>query len=194
MTLITEDIYVEFNFNSFSKESKELLLSISDLIIKSGIKSNKNKLLNALCSLNVALMKAAIKGPGISAYRSMGAKALTGEIVGFRPFSNAVNGMEALGLIERKGGHYPVPGFETEPAKASRFKTTEKLRSLWESHGIKPIEWDQHFEGRPRPGAIANPIVLKSEKKKGKHRRTGKPIAIPSEKMPFDPTNPLALS
>ncbi|MGA1852290.1 hypothetical protein VH570_15770 [Sphingobium sp. HT1-2] len=193
MTLITEDIYVEFNFNSFSKESKELLLSISDLIIKSGIKSNKNKLLNALCSLNVALMKAAIKGPGISAYRSMGAKALTGEIVGFRPFSNAVNGMEALGLIERKGGHYPVPGFETEPAKASRFKTTEKLRSLWESHGIKPIEWDQHFEGRPRPGAIANPIVLKSEKKKGKHRRTGKPIAIPSEKMPFDPTNPLAL-
>jgi hypothetical protein len=194
MISITDDIYVYFNTGSLSEESKELLLYIHDKIIKYGIKSNKNKLLDALCNLNVALMKAAIKGPGISAYRSMGAKAFTGEIIGFRPFTNAVDGMEALGLIERKAGHCPVPGFGTEPKKSSRFKATKKLQSLWKSYGINPLEWDQHFTGKPRPGAIPNPIVLKTAKKKKKHPISGKMIEIPSEKMAFDATNPLAIA
>lgn len=193
MRTTINDIYIDFNYITLSHQSNELLSCIAKDVQETGIKSNNNKLIDALCTLNVALMRAAIKGPVIYAYRSMGAGSFSKEIVGFRPFSHAVNGMKALGLIERKEGHCPVPGFGSEPAKASRFRATDKLRSLWQSYGIKPVEWDQHFEGRPRPCAIANPIVLKSEKKKGKHRLTGKPIAIPTEKMPFDPTNPLAL-
>jgi hypothetical protein len=188
-----KDVYVEFNFDPNGSNAINTLESIAELILCSGKKCNKNKLVDALCSLNVALMRAAASDADTYAFRSMGSPSFSKEIIGFRSFSHAVNGMKGLGLIERKEGRCPVPGFGAEPRKASRFKATKQLLSLWKSHGINPIDWDQHFKGKPRPGAIANPIVLKSEKKKGKHPRTGRPISIPSEKMPVDLSNPLAM-
>jgi hypothetical protein len=185
-----EDIYIEFNFETLSSNSSSLLDELSGQIIKSGMKANRNKLLEALCNLNVGLLRAVNKGSGTRAYRSMASGSFTGELIGYRPFSNAVDGLKDLGFLEVEGGFCPVPGFGTDPKKASRFKPTDKLRSLWKSHGINPVEWESHFIGRPRPAAIDEPIILKTEKKIKKNLVTGLTMEIPSKRMKVDPAQP----
>jgi len=185
-----EDIFIESNFDRISLNSISLLNEIADQSIASGVKANRNMLLDALCNLNVGLLRAVSKGAGSRAYRSMASGSFTGELIGYRPFSNAVDGLKNLDLIEVEEGFAPVPGYETGPAKASRFKATDKLHALWKSHGIKPVEWNHHFEGRPRPASIDEPIILKSEKKTKKHPITGLPKTTPAKRMEFDPTIP----
>jgi hypothetical protein len=135
-----EDIYIEFNFENLSEKSSSLLNELVSQIFISGIKANRNMLLDALCNLNVGLLRAVEKGSGTRAYRSMASGSFTGELIGRRPFSNAVNGLKTLGFIEVIEGFCPVPGFGNSPKTASRFKPTDKLQSLWKRHGIDPAE------------------------------------------------------
>jgi hypothetical protein len=143
----------------------------------------------ALGAVLADLFAAADSSSPTYGFRSMAAGSFSGEAIGFRGVSRAVNGLERLGFIIVRPGIKHNAGRKTRGDAASRFLVQQALIDRAAAHGITPDNWGAHFRQRPRPISIAEPITLRKARGYdwGKRPDRGEP-------MPIDWTNPKAIA
>ncbi len=125
----------------------------------------------ALAALLANLLRIEAKANPAYGYHGMSPDAFRLLQVGYWPFREVADGMEALGYLHREKGYKEHSGFFAK-AVATRFKATASLIDKAGSYGIVPADWRTHFHRLPRPRAIPHPIVLKAEcNPKGKGKR-----------------------
>lgn len=79
------------------------------------------------------------------------------------PFKAAIDGLVSAGHITFVNALKPAVDSIFNPAMASRFQGKFKFFKLADAYGIKPDEWDQHFEALPMPRVAHNPIILRTD-------------------------------
>jgi hypothetical protein len=79
-------------------------------------------------------------------YRSMHAKSFTGAAVSHRTFTQLVEGLTELALIERVAGHRVSSEDADIGQYAARFRATPALLRLCAEHGVEPTATLDHFE------------------------------------------------
>jgi hypothetical protein len=79
-------------------------------------------------------------------YRSMHAKSFTGKAVTHRIFTQLVDGLTELALIERVPGPRVSSVPEDTGKYAARFRATPALLKLCNEHGVEPTNALDHFE------------------------------------------------
>ena len=114
-------------------------------------------------------------------YRPLQAKSFTGENVGYRAFTQVIDGLTAIGLIEHKIGFQKrFDGFDPGGAKlvqfgnASRFRATSDLLELATRFGVDPTAATDHFiTDLPK-----HPLQLRSSAKRNEYgqKLRGKPM------------------
>ncbi|WP_443969604.1 hypothetical protein [Sphingobium sp. CR28] len=186
------DIYLSLYFKSESISSVKLIDDIVERLTNSGVKSHKKNMIDSLNPIIVGLLRAkASSTDNAATYRPMGAGDFTGEPIGYRPFKATIDGLESLGYLAVEKANKPAVPNPFDPAKASRFRATDKLIALAEAHGIIPSEWNAHFRAY-RPSTIRNPIILRTSSQWvstqfGAFKR-------PNSNMKIDPTDPYVLT
>jgi hypothetical protein len=79
-------------------------------------------------------------------YRSMHAKSFTGAAVSHRTFTQLVEGLTELALIERVAGHRVSSEDADIGAYAARFRATPVMLRLCAEHGVEPRATLDHFK------------------------------------------------
>ena len=126
-------------------------------------------------------------------FRSTRSNAFRGAPVGYWPFRAAVDGLAALGLIDRKAGirwrmDWGMDGMG-QHGMAARFRPTDALLALVAAHGVIPatIATDFRAVAPAAPPVVAAPVVL---------RRLGAPPGRPGgaggRDLPVPPDDPRA--
>jgi hypothetical protein len=130
-------------------------------------------------------MNAARGGAKAHAFRSLKKSGFTGEDVGYRVLRWAVEGLEAAGMIERREGSKMASHKATRGDRASQFFVRQPLLDAAAAHGILPDDWPCHFQLKPQPASIKNPITLRKSRLGNWFNRPER-----GEDMPVDWTHP----
>jgi hypothetical protein len=141
------------------------------------------KFKKALAALVANLLWIEAKEHPAHGYHGMSTGAFDLLQVGYRQFASVVEGMEALGYIDREKGWKAHSG-KGAAGEATKFKAAAKLIDLAATHGITPATWAKHFKRMPRPAAIPDPVVLKSQS-----TWTGK-----GKRIPLDRSHPRVMA
>lgn len=187
----SEGYYLSLVCLPYSPQAAALVADIDALIRASEPPESRirQKATAALGAVLADLFAAADSSPPTYGFRSMAAGSFSGEIVGFRGVKRALTGLERLGFITVKPGVKHNAGRRTRGDAASRFLVQKALIERAASHGITPGNWGDHFQQRPRPIAVAEPITLRKARGNDWKRRPDR-----GEPMPIDWTNPKAIA
>lgn len=129
-------------------------------------------------------------------YRSMGPKSFTGQAVGYKPFNTIYSAMLKAALVQQHRGNRvwmasEIAASGRSPAwqRATRFRSTARLREWLSERDITRAKWSSHFErataAAPRPDSFM-PVVLRAEKpprRMGRFRGRDIPITRSTPKV-----------
>lgn len=188
-----KDIYISLYFKVLSTNSLNIIDELVSSLLLLEIATRKNNLVKALAPICVGLLRAINKGGPCSAYRPMATAEFTGMPVGHGPFKSAIDGLVSLGFVTVKEGCKPAVPSPEQPATTNRYKATSKFIALIERHGIKPDEWDRHFEPLPRPVVVKKPVVLRTGAP-WVATTTGRKVKRPNSTMTFSPFDPFPIT
>jgi hypothetical protein len=141
-----------------SDEAKALVAKLAAMIedhsISAGSRKNRRKgtagkleyATGAFLANLLRALSAEVPEPNGWVYRSMRAKSFTGKAVTHRLFTQLVDGLTALALINHVAGH-KVSDERSDMGKyAARFRATPALLRLCVEHGVEPKATLDHFE------------------------------------------------
>jgi hypothetical protein len=182
-------IYATLRAHATSDAAKALVVKLAAMVEDHGIRtgSRKYRRKNTAGKLEYAtgaflanlLRPLGTEEPnGGWVYRSGHAKSFTGGAVSHRTFTQLVDGLTELGLLDHVDGHRVSSEPEDTGKFAARFRATPALLSLCTEQGVEPTAGPDHFEFEydlPR-----RPIELRAEKVSSFYRDT-KPVGRPME-------------
>jgi len=159
-----EGSYLRLINDAGEGEAAEFINDLAGVIIRGTDRKNRpgKPFKRALGALVADLLRIEASSSLSYGYHGMSPEAFRLLQVGYRPFSDVVDGMVEFGYVAKKGGFKEHTG-KGAKAEATKFKATGKLLVHAASYGIVPAEWKSHFPRLPRPAAIPHPIVLKAE-------------------------------
>jgi hypothetical protein len=171
-----------------SDEAKALVAKLAAMVENHGVStgSRKNRRKGTAGRLGYAtgaflanlLRPLEAEEPNGWVYRSMHAKSFTGAAVSHRTFTQLVDGLTELALIERVAGHRVSSEDADIGQYAARFRATPALLNLCVERGVAPTAALDHFEFEydlPK-----HPIELRATKVGSFYSNT-KPVGRPIE-------------
>lgn len=188
---LSEGHYLSLICLPCSPQAAALVADIEALI--RGLETRKSRIRQeaqaAAGAVLADLLAAAYGSPTTYGFRSMAAGSFSGEAIGFRGANRTLAGLARLGFITIESGVKHNAGRKTRGDAASRFLVQKALIERAASHGITPGNWGDHFQQRPRPISVAEPITLRKARGNDWGRRPDR-----GEPMPIDWTNPKAIA
>ena len=179
--------YLNLRMEPATEEANALVSKVAELCWANSAGKRKKpsfKFNVAVAAFVADLIKANAIDPKQPLYRSMKAKAFTGQTIGYRAFKRVVQGAQACKLVVVKTG----TGGGTLIGEATRIAATTKLIDLARSCDVDLLEWRRHFRSIPRPTNFENPLVLKSASRLVGGRK------IEGNKMGIDSADPKVLA
>jgi hypothetical protein len=139
-----------------SDEAKALVAKLAVMVEDHGVRagSRKNRRKSTAGKLEYAtgaflanlLRPLEAEEPNGWVYRSMHAKSFTGKAVTHRTFTQLVDGLTELALVQRVAGPRVSSEQEDTGKYAARFRATPALLMLCAEHGVEPAAALDHFE------------------------------------------------
>jgi hypothetical protein len=180
--------YAALDCRAHSDRARALVSAVTDLVVAqelaAGTRTNKRKrkqtaLRSAVEGLLADLLQARIsdKTKGY-VYRPMRPSSFTEGIVSSRVFKALVDALVDLGLLEKHLGFQmldePFGKRAAVIRKATRFRATRTLLDIYEKHGVRAVDFHQHFL-IPLP---EHPLQLRAASKRTEYGQKipGKPI------------------
>lgn len=125
--------------------------------------------LTTIAAILCDFLRAAELHEGRWSYRPMRPAAFTGERIGYRPFSRAVDDLKKHEMVELAKGHqqWNQDGFGDGTKLASWSSATRIRPSAWlarylANEGLTPENWSEHFElVEPDRPLVKDPVVLR---------------------------------
>lgn len=157
-------------FNKASSDKAEkMIAALSDLARLKAGKANRpsKQFVSAIEAFVADLLYIAGDDDLSYGYHGMSPANFKSLRVGYKPFVMVTDGLEALGMIDKRRGLKPVTG-QKERARQTQFRATDLLLAYAADYDVDPENVTGHFEFASRPASVDAPITLKTKRTFGR--------------------------